>query len=297
SLFTPGQLITTSPQYMRGHGTSSPHPPTIISTLAGPLHKTNKLLSISPLRARYHPEIGDLVIARVAEVQPGRRRWTLDIAGPRLATLALGSINLPGGVLRKRTSVDELHLRGFLAEGDLVVAEVQAVGGDGGAAALHTRSLKYGKLRNGVFLSVAGVGGGVGVVRAKRQIFGLMTPGGGGEVGVVLGVNGYVWVSAQALGGSSGEEAGGMVGINRLEEVASVGMYSSQNDEISVLTRKEIARVVGCVRALVRFGVPVEEETVRRAYDACLEMEVEDGEESGFLGGDKGFRVVEMVVG
>lgn len=174
---------------------------------------------------------------------------------------------------------------------------MQSVGGEGGAAALHTRSLKYGKLRNGVFLSVAGAGGGVGVVRAKRQIFGLMTPGSGGEVGVVLGVNGFVWVSAQALGGSAGEEMGGAVGINRLEEVASVGMYSSQNDEIEAATRGEICKVVGCVRALLRGGLPVEEESVRRAYEACLEMEGEEGEESGFLGGEKGRRIVEMVVG
>jgi len=37
-------------------------------------------------------------------------------------------------------------MRGFFEEGDLLVAEVQAFFSDG-AMSLHTRSLKYGKVR------------------------------------------------------------------------------------------------------------------------------------------------------
>jgi len=41
---------------------------------------------------------------------------------------------------------DELQMRTFFEEGDLLVAEVQAFFSDG-AMSLHTRSLKYGKVR------------------------------------------------------------------------------------------------------------------------------------------------------
>lgn len=41
-------------------------------------------------------------------------------------------------------------MRTFFQEGDLLVAEVQAFFGDG-AMSLHTRSLKYGKVRAAVF--------------------------------------------------------------------------------------------------------------------------------------------------
>ena len=186
TIITPGELITSDPQWMRGHGTfttnststttssTDPSTQTIRSTLAGTLQKTNKLLSITPLRARYTPEIGDLVVGRIVEVQ--QRRWKVDVAAPLLASLPLSSINLPGGIQRKRTAVDELNIRSFFEEGELLVAEVQALYGDG-SATLHTRSLKYGKLRNGAFLAVSGQGGGAGVVRAKRQIFTLQTPG------------------------------------------------------------------------------------------------------------------------
>ncbi|KAK4986586.1 Exosome complex component rrp4 [Elasticomyces elasticus] len=291
TIITPGEIVTDDPQWMRGHGTFvSGEDTSIRSTLAGTLQKTNKLLSVVPLRARYTPEIGDLVVGRIVEVQS--RRWKVDVAAPLLASLPLSSINLPGGILRKRTSVDELNIRTFFSEGDLVVAEVQSIFQDGGAS-LHTRSLKYGKLRNGYFMAVSGMGGGAGVVRAKRQIFTFQTTR-GGEVDVVLGVNGYIWIAKHI----EPETAGKDFSITRLEEQASGTMYSSQNDEIEVGTRREISRIAGCIAALVEAGVKVEENMVRRAYEASLDADAEMQEHSGeYLGGAKGRRVVELALG
>ncbi|KAF2719657.1 hypothetical protein K431DRAFT_304949 [Polychaeton citri CBS 116435] len=291
TVITPGEKITDDVQWMRGHGTyiAPIDEVTIRSTLAGTLQKTNKLLSVVPLRARYNPEIGDLVIGRVVEVQS--RRWKVDVAAPLLANLPLSSINLPGGTLRRRTSVDELNIRSFFCEGELIVAEVQSLFQDG-SASLHTRSLKYGKLRNGYFLSVIGQGGGAGVVRSKRQIFTLQTARrSGGELQITLGVNGYIWIAKHAEDAEMEKE----VGINRLEEQASSAMYSSQNDDIGPDTRREIARVAGCIRALMQGGVKVDEETVRRAYDACVELDEVEGEVQ-YLGGERGDAIVEIVL-
>jgi hypothetical protein len=47
---------------------------------------------------------------------------------------------------RRRTAEDELNMRQLYGEGDLISAEVQSFYADG-AVALHTRSLKYGKVR------------------------------------------------------------------------------------------------------------------------------------------------------
>lgn len=293
NIFTPGQQVTQDPQWMRGHGTfmstseDDIENEAIRSTLAGTLQRTNKLLSIIPLRARYTPEIGDLVIGRIVEVQS--RRWKVDVAAPLLANLLLSSINLPGGILRKRTAVDELNNRAYFSEGELLVAEVQTLHQDG-SASLHTRSLRYGKLRNGYFLSVSGMGGGSGVVRAKRQIFTMQTRS-GGEVDCILGVNGYIWLAKHL------EEKKEQVGLNRLEEAAAADttMYSSQNDEIAAATRTEIARISGCIQALVEGGVKVEEETVKRAYEASLEVDELEGEVA-YLGGDRGRQIVQMVL-
>lgn len=261
------------------------------------MQKTNKLLSVRPLRARYTPEIGDLVVGRIVEVQT--KRWKVDVAAALLANLPLSAINLPGGILRKRTSTDELQIRTFFAEGDLLVAEVQSLFQDG-SAALHTRSLKYGKLRNGVFLAVSGTGGGGGVVRARRQVWTVQTGNGGGEVEVVLGVNGYIWIAKRAEDGGPGSNK--QVAITRLEEGVSGAMYSSQNDEIGVATRREIARLAGCIRALVEGGVRVDEEMVMRAYQASLDVMDEgrgdeEGESRDYLGGERGKEVVAAALG
>lgn len=271
--------------------------------MAGTLQKTNKLLSIRPLRARYTPEIGDLVVGRIVEVQT--KRWKVDLSAPLLAHLPLSAINLPGGILRKRTATDELAIRTFFSEGDLLVAEVQSIHQDG-SASLHTRSLKYGKLRNGVFLAVTGTGGGGGVVRARRQVWTIETAHGGGEVDIVLGVNGYIWICAHTSSASTTTPA---ISITRLEDSVPPTIYSRKNDYISPETRREITRLVGCVRALVQGGVRVDEDTVMRAYEVSLELlheqeeeeegkehEEGEGESRDFLGGRRGARVVESVV-
>jgi exosome complex component RRP4 len=91
SIVTPGEHITSDPQWMRGHGTYVPAgETTIISTVAGHMHKTNKLLSVQPLRARYQPEIGDLVVGRIVSVQT--KKWSVDIAAPMLANLPLSRV-------------------------------------------------------------------------------------------------------------------------------------------------------------------------------------------------------------
>ncbi|KAI0164300.1 hypothetical protein GGR52DRAFT_582093 [Hypoxylon sp. FL1284] len=310
SIVTPGEVITEDPQWMRGHGTyTTTAPPAILSSVAGTLAKTNKLLSVRPLRARYTPEIGDLVVGRVVEVQA--RRWRVDVGASLLAQLPLSAVNLPGGIQRRRTETDELQIRTFFSEGDLVVAEVQQLYGDGGAV-LHTRSLRFGKLRNGLFAAVAGTGGGGGVVRAKRQTFvldvGRAVAGSGGGTGgaaddadkvdVVLGVNGYIWISRHVEGEGPAAEAAGP-GITRVEENVGLNVYSSQNDAIPPATMREVARVRGVVQALVEHGLRVDEDMVVAGYHEAVEMARADGDgdDTLYLGGERGRRLADTLIG
>lgn len=320
SVITPGEIITLDPQWMRGHGTYIPTPspltssastqPTIISTLAGTLVKTNKLLSVHALPARrYTPQIGDLVVGRIVAVQT--KRWLVDISSPCLSVLLLSSINLPGGILRKRTAQDELQIRGFFSEGDLLVAEVQTLmGPEAGIASLHTRSLKYGKLRNGMLVCIGGAGagaggpsgtvgggagagggaggggggigvtgvtGGGGVVRGRKHVWTIQTHGGGGEVDIVAGVNGWVWIAkaTTAPGTTAADGKAAAVSITRLEEESSEVIYSSINEDILPATRREIARLAQCVRAMARWNVPVDEAGLNAVYEASVAEELE----------------------
>lgn len=167
---SPGEIITSSREFMRGHGTYIDYEGqfgdieddvddgkagagggggvaaaagNVISTVAGTIDRVNKLVSVRPAHFRYAPDAGDLVIGRVSEVI--QARWKVDINARQDARLDLTSVNLPGGVQRRRVEQDALKMREFLAEGDLLVAEVREVYQDG-AANLHTRSLRYGKV-------------------------------------------------------------------------------------------------------------------------------------------------------
>jgi hypothetical protein len=71
---------------------------------------------------RYSAELGDVVVGRVVELQA--RRWAVDVGAAARAALQLGAVALPGDVQRRRTAEDELAMRDWFAEGDIVVAEV-----------------------------------------------------------------------------------------------------------------------------------------------------------------------------
>lgn len=254
NLVTPGELVTDETTWMRGHGTYTLNDKTY-SSVAGNIVRVNKLLSIKPLRGRYIPVIGDHVVGRVTEV--GNKRWKVDIGANQEAILMLGSVNLPGGVLRRKSETDELQMRKFLKEGDLLNAEVQSLYADG-SAALHTRSLKYGKLRNGYFLSVPSS------LIIKSKVHSYKLPD---NIDCILGVNGYIWVSKRTKASAAENNS---VSITRLEEEAGLEIYSDVNEEISVTTRQAIARYVNCIRALAYISVGISETRIVAAYEASL---------------------------
>ncbi|PKU35889.1 exosome complex component rrp4 [Limosa lapponica baueri] len=141
-LVAPGDTITTDTGYMRGHGTYVEEEK-LIASVAGAVERVNKLVCVKALKTRYNGEVGDIVVGRITEVQ--QKRWKVETNSRLDSVLLLSSMNLPGGELRRRSAEDELAMRDYLQEGDLISAEVQSVFSDG-AVSLHTRSLKYGKV-------------------------------------------------------------------------------------------------------------------------------------------------------
>lgn len=280
-IVTPGELITDDPVWMRGHGTYFLDNLTY-SSVAGTVSRVNRLLSVIPLKGRYAPETGDHIIGRIAEV--GSKRWKVDIGGKQHAVLMLGSVNLPGGILRRKSESDELQMRSFLKEGDLLNAEVQSLFQDG-SASLHTRSLKYGKLRDGMFCQVPSSL----IIRSKNHTHNLP-----GNVTVLLGVNGFIWLRKTSKmdlsrdappGGSTGAgndsvrgptgattlNPSSSVSITRLEEESSWQIYSDENDPtISNSIRNTICRYANVIKALAYCEVGITQERIISAYEASM---------------------------
>jgi len=245
-LVSPGDVITRDAGYMRGHGTymkgaaGTDSGGVLYATVAGLVQRVNKLITVTPPKTKYQGEIGDVVVGRITEVQ--QKRWKVDINARLDAVLQLSSVNLPGGELRRRTAEDELTMRKYLVEGDLISAEVQNLYSDG-AVALHTRSLKYGKLSQGTLVTVS-----PSLIKRRKTHFHQLPCG----ASVILGNNGYVWIYP-----TSSEESEGGGGFSQ-----NMGMVPRQDREV-------IARLRGCVLALSAHGVMLWDTTLSYAYEAA----------------------------
>ncbi|KAI0374989.1 exosome complex exonuclease rrp4 [Pilatotrama ljubarskyi] len=249
-LTVPGEPITSSHAFMRGHGTFVDNEE-VIASVAGTVERVNKLITVRAVRSRYNPEVGDLVVGRITEVQP--RRWKVDANSRQDAVLMLSSVNLPGGVQRRKLESDELQMRTFFEEGDLLVAEVQAFFADG-AMSLHTRSLRYGKLRNGQLVAVPPI-----LIRRLKSHFVALPCG----VDLILGLNGYIWVSKHVKESDQEGEEG----------FDAEAVYSNRNDEIDEATRIAVARVSNIIKVLAAHFVPLTDTILLEAYEWLVEQE------------------------
>ncbi|TYZ64769.1 hypothetical protein PybrP1_011807 [[Pythium] brassicae (nom. inval.)] len=260
---TPGQVISTETgAFLRGHGTYMSNNE-LVASVAGVVEKVNQLISVRPLASRYIGEVGDIVVGRVTEV--ASKRWKVDVNGQQDASLMLSSVTLPGGAQRRRTYEDQLQMRNFFVENDLISAEIQEVRYDG-SLALHTRSLRYGKLENGQFVRVA-----PSLVKRVKQHM-VTLPGIG--VDLILGTNGYLWVtrSLAALGGDDHalDDAGNM---ETRVEILMEKRQQHAATKMSVDDRRKIARVHRALLQLNERFRLITPESIMAVYDSLLDQE------------------------
>lgn len=267
-LATTGQAIASATTFMRGHGAylgstissstlhdgKSSRTPMIYSSLCGVIHKTNKLISVTSLKSRYSPEVGDLVIGRITDLQPGNKKWKVDIQSRQDSNLLLSSINLPGGIQRRKLESDELEMRTFFKEGDLVVAEIQNIFTDG-STNLHTRSLNYGKLRNGQVIIV----NATLIQRLKSHFVRLDQIG----LEIIIGLNGVLWVSVLNQG-----KINVTTGTGRDIEA----VYSDVNDFTSIEKRRRISRMLDIIALFSCHHLPITDTALVHAYHVSIEL-------------------------
>uniref|UniRef100_A0A674NPH5 Exosome component 2 n=1 Tax=Takifugu rubripes TaxID=31033 RepID=A0A674NPH5_TAKRU len=196
-LVVPGDIITSDTGFMsamiisclvrlfsfphKGHGTYVDEDK-LTASVAGEVERVDKLICVKPLKTRFNGEVGDVVVGRITEVQ--QKRWKVETNSRLDSVLLLSAVNLPGGELRRRSAEDELTMREYLHEGDLISAEVQSVFSDG-ALSLHTRSLKYGKLGQGVLVQVS-----PSLIKRQKTHFHNLPCG----ASIILANNGFVWL-------------------------------------------------------------------------------------------------------
>lgn len=153
----------------------------------------------------------------------------------------------------------------------LVQADVHSYYGDGGMA-LHARSLKYGKLENGVFLRVPPA-----LVKRLKQHFVTLPC----NVDVILGNNGYIWLTEtfdwDAETSMTAEEKDELqknveAGIAHAIEKKRELMANRQIQPESRLRIARVANVIEALRASSAFITPV---TITEVYNLSEEEGLE----------------------
>eukprot|EP01135_Chromosphaera_perkinsii_P004679 Nk52_evm28s293 gene=Nk52_evmTU28s293 len=271
----PGDVITSDSGYMRGHGTYS-QDGKLIATVSGVVEKVNKLICVKPIKSRYTGEVGDVVIGRVTEI--AAKRWKIDTNSRLESVLMLSAVNLPGGVLRRRSAEDELMMRHYFREGDMISAEVQSIFHDG-ALSLHTRSLKYGKLKFGTLCVVP-----ASLIKRCKTHFHTLPCG----VQCVIGNNGYIWLAPakRVRIGPEGEEIeegdeeeDEEEGLDEGKAVAGKDIKASALATLAKISREErenVARVKNCIEALCKVYKSIYDTTIIYTYEASLKYPVKD---------------------
>ncbi len=258
-----GDTINTDDQdvFLRGHGTQEVSG-RLVATLCGVVERVNKLIIVKPLNTRYSANLGDVVVGRVAEI--AGKAWRVDLNSRQEAKLLLSAVHLPGGVQRRRNAEDELNMRSFFREDDLISAEVQAVHSDG-SVALHTRSAKYGKLCHGQLVVVAPM-----LVKRQKQHFHMLDAM---AVQLIVGCNGLVWVAPLVRAQHQEDDGPGGDAPMRDDD----GGVSSSSAAPSAVTKTQlevVCRVANAVRVLSTLYMPVVLATIMDTYDAAVDGDV-----------------------
>jgi len=298
---TPGEPIARDGGFLRGHGTyiANDDAQALHASVAGLVRRVNKLVSVQPVRRKYQGEVGDVLVGRVTEVQ--QRRWKVDTNMRLDSVLLLSSVNLPGGELRRRSAEDELGMRGYLQEGDLVSAEVQQIYSDGKAdsdqhcisrpyiPSLRRRVLTHEVIE--IWQTHAGsprpsalrphqviapywhhveylIGALFLYLRRRKSHFHRLPCG----IGVILGNNGYVWISPNV--GAISATTDGEDAPPAQEQDGEDFSGASDVSRVDRRDREAMARLRNCILALSGHGVMLWDTTLNHAYDASAKYAV-----------------------
>lgn len=230
---------------------------TLVASVAGVVHRVNRVVSVRPVGSRYVGEVGDVVVGRITEV--AAKRWRVDVRGRQDAVLLLSGLHMGEGTQRRMTAEDQLGMRKHLQEGDLVCADVHTFFSDGGMS-LHARSAQYGRLQNGCAVTVPPF-----LIQRLAAHFVALPCG----VDIVVGMNGVVWVAEsvpdeELEAAAAAEEAAARAGPSSSSSSAAAhrsrGLSSAAKAslrrrvaaerDVSPEGRRRVARVRACIAAL-----------------------------------------------
>ena len=213
------------------------------------MNTISKLVTVTPFRSPYKPEIGHVIIGRVISVN--KKSWDVDIFAQRYGTLNLTAINLPRGEQRIRDEDDQMQMRLYFKENDLLSGEIQQIHING-TIHLQTRNLKYGKLKNGILLKV----NHMLVKKTKHQFIDLVD-----NIKSILGLNGIIWIYFSTVKVADEYFNDDKTQLDSLNKDEKPDFYSS----ILIVLFRNI------IKSLDEHGISIVKENILRYYELYIE--------------------------
>ncbi|CAJ0600397.1 unnamed protein product [Cylicocyclus nassatus] len=234
-----GQIITQDKDALSGCGTRMT-PERLLATLSGIIVQWNKLYIVNSPKSKYSPKRGDIVIGRVTGI--GKASWHLDTNHRLSAELRLQNTSIAGDEPRRKNLEDEIAMSDYLNVGDLICAEVQRIGVKGKLELQSRGGLK--KFGQGILLKMW-----PNSVKASRKICQVL------DITIVVGCNGFVWVSSEVSSSNYGENITSSTTIDK---------------------NQVVLRIVACIRILTKTGTRIDDKTLISLYHLSMSHEVKD---------------------
>lgn len=217
----PGEILATGMDFLPSTGTFR-EGENIVSNRLGIISVSNRVIKTIALNGVYMPEIGDVVIGKVADI--GFSGWSVDIGAPT-------TVNLPvGDAVRERVELLKSDISRYFDYGDFLVTKIGNVT-KSRIVQLTMREYGLKKMKTGRIIKVTPQKV-PRVIGKKGSMVSMIKNATKCELHV--GQNGYIWIDGPVEGQMLAEKA-----IHTIEEKAHM---SGLTDTIKELLEKGVQK-------------------------------------------------------
>ncbi len=218
-IVVPGQILATGMDYLPAGGAYRDEGE-VVSSLMGLFTTNGRVLKVIPLRGRYAPKIGDMVIGKVVEMT--NSIWFVDIGCYNDGILSLRDV--PEYV---ETGED---LSNFYAYGDYIIAKIVNVSRGNFNLSLKGPGLR--KLSKGTIIKVdsAKVPRIIGKMGSMISMIKEKT-----DCRLIVGQNGTVWIQ--------GEPENVFVATEIIQIINEEGHHEGLTDKIAALLEEKMKKI------------------------------------------------------
>lgn len=244
-LVLPGEAILSKKdkgRFLKGSGLYE-EDEKYFACIVGTVNYINKLVYVEPLRGKYTGAVGDLLVGKIKDIS--NDKWVVEIGSYCKALLSISQTNISVFCQRIRLYNDVINMINIYKPNDIIACEVQRILADG-CIVLHTRSSIYGKLSNGILITVPQTL----IQNQKKHIFVFPC-----NVQVILGMNGFIWVSSP---------------IKKTKDTNpnSVDQDIEDNkfEEVDDTTRRNISIISNIIKLLAKYHININYDIVTKIY-------------------------------